>query len=83
MENKILSFDDVFQVDEKNYSKFIQLFDKKMASLSLKSLKESDFNIEIDSISFNIEENNTTNHYKQSIETLRPYFKNKKQFKKQ
>ncbi|MFA6807315.1 MAG: hypothetical protein WCR29_07845, partial [Bacteroidales bacterium] len=83
IKNKMLGFDDIFNVNEFNYSQFVQLFDKKMSSLELKSLKQVDFNIETDSISFNIQENNTINRYKQSIENLRPYFKNNKQFTKE
>lgn len=83
IKNKLLGFDDIFNVNESNYSQFVQLFDKNMSSLELKSLKQVDFNIETDSISFNIQENNTINRYKQSIENLRPYFNNNKQFTKE
>ena len=83
LENKELSFDDIFQVNEENYNEFIQLFDKKMSSIGLQGLKQIDFNIEMDSIAFYVQEEKTFNHYKQSIETLRPYFKNKKQFLKE
>ena len=54
-----------------------------MSSIGLQNLKQIDFNIEMDSIAFNLQEEKTFNHYKQSIETLRPYFKNKKQFLKE
>lgn len=83
IKNKMLGFDDIFNVNESNYSQFVQLFDKNISSLELKSLKQVDFNIETDSISFNIQGNNTINRYKQSIENLRPYFKNNKQFTKE
>jgi len=83
IKNKLLGFDDIFNVNESNYSQFVQLFDKNISSLELKSLKQVDFNIETDSISFNIQGNNTINRYKQSIENLRPYFNNNKQFTKE
>jgi len=83
LKNKMLFFDDIFQVDKTNFSQFSKLFDKKMSSIELQSLKELDFNIETDSISFNVQDHKTTNRYKQSIENLRPYFKNKKQFLKE
>lgn len=87
-EEEMLDFDDVFSVDKSNFTDFISLFPKDIPIKTLENLKQTDFNIEIDSISFNANLSSPENYYiqkqfKQSIETLRPYFKNKKQFAKE
>lgn len=87
-ENKPFGFDNIFSVKESNLSDFLALFNKSMSSLNLQTLKTTDFNIETDSISFNVKQTSPINHYtqkqyKQSIEKLRPFFINKKQFSKE
>lgn len=82
---KGLGFNDIFSVDKSNLSDFLALFNKDMRIKNIEELKKLDFNIEIDSISFNIEQTKQTNYFKhkqfkQSIETLRPYLKGKELF---
>jgi len=84
---KILGFDDIFSVNQSNLSAFLSLFSKDMEKFSLNELKQTDFNIETDSISFNVKQNKPINYsihkqYKQSIEALEPYLKDKELFKK-
>ncbi|MDR0971688.1 MAG: hypothetical protein LBM25_04830 [Bacteroidales bacterium] len=81
----ILSFDDIFALDSNNFDSFIKKFDKKMNISSLKELKATDFNIEDDSIAFNVVQNKITNsfiqkQFKQSIDVLREYFVDKNYF---
>lgn len=80
-----LGFEDIFSVDKSNLSGFLALFNKDMAITSIEELKKIDFNIEVDSISFNVKQTKPTNcfiqkQFKQSIETLRPYLKDKEIF---
>lgn len=83
MENMFFGFDDIFQVNQANYLEFIELLGINPSQLNLSGLRGSDFNIEADSISFNIHVNNSFIRYKQSIEELRPYFKDKDRFSKE
>ena len=82
---KELGFNDIFSVDKSNLSGFLALFSKDMVIKNIEELKTLDFNIETDSISFNIKQTKPTNYFthkqfKQSIETLRPYLKSKELF---
>ncbi len=84
-EEEKLGFNDIFLVEDSNFSSFIALFPKDISIKSIEQLKKTDFNIETDSISFNVNQDKADNQFKkkqfkQSIETLRPYFKNKNQF---
>ncbi len=86
-EDVVLGFDDIFLVRDSNFSSFISLFPKDISIKNIEQLKKTDFNIETDSISFNVNQDKAENQFikkqfRQSIETLRPYFKNKNQFKK-
>lgn len=77
-QNKDLSFDDVFSVNESNLKEFLALIDNK--TIKLNDLKKNDFNIEQDSISFNIKQSQPINkniqkRYKQSIDKLKPFIK--------
>ena len=59
----------------------------EISEFSLNELKQTDFNIETDSISFNVKQNKPINYsihkqYKQSIEALEPYLKDKELFRK-
>lgn len=86
-ENKALGFDNIFSVTESNLSDFLALFSKEMSSLNLQELKTTDFNLETDTICFNVKQSSPKNfytqkQYKQSIDNLRPFLKNKKQFTK-
>lgn len=83
---KILGFDDIFLVSQANLSDFLSLFSKDMEKFTLSELKQTDFNIETDSIAFNVKQDKPINHsiyqrYKQSIERLEPYLKDKELFK--
>ncbi|MBP1630894.1 MAG: hypothetical protein H6Q15_1787 [Bacteroidetes bacterium] len=76
--NKNLSFDDVFSITESNLKAFLTLIEHRTIKLS--ELKRSDFNIEQDSISFNIIQSQPINkniqkRYKQSIDKLKPFIK--------
>ena len=82
---KQLGFEDIFSVDKSNLSDFLALFNKDMAITNIEELKKIDFNIEIDSISFNVKQTKPTNcfiqkQFKQSIAKLRPYLKDKELF---
>ncbi|MDD2530221.1 MAG: hypothetical protein PHN41_03230 [Bacteroidales bacterium] len=84
-EEAILGFDDIFSIGDTNFKSFISLFPNEMSIKSLADLKKTDFNIETDSIAFNVNKNKADNQilknqFKQSIEVLRPFFKNKNQF---
>ncbi|MBP1644591.1 MAG: hypothetical protein H6Q16_166 [Bacteroidetes bacterium] len=84
-EDQVLGFDDIFLVKDSNFSSFIALLQKDISIKTIEQLKKTDFNIETDSISFNVNQDKTENQFikkqfRQSIETLRPYFKNKNQF---
>lgn len=86
-EDIVLGFDDIFLVKDSNFSSFISLLPKDISIKNIEQLKNIDFNIETDSISFNVNQDKADNQFikkqfRQSIETLRPYFKNKNQFKK-
>lgn len=76
--NKNLSFDDVFSITESNLKAFLTLIEHR--TIKLNDLKRSDFNIEKDSISFNIIQSQPINkniqkRYKQSIDKLKPFIK--------
>lgn len=86
-EDEVLGFDDIFTVGDSNFNSFISLFPKEIAINTVDQLKKTDFNVETDSISFNVNQNNKESQFlkrqfRQSIENLRPYFKNKNQFVK-
>lgn len=78
-QGKKLDFDDIFSVNENNLSSFLALY-PQMKGYSLSKLKNTDFNIEMDSISFNLslpkpDKNCMQKRIKQSKTNLRPFIK--------
>lgn len=86
MTKKPLAFDDIFAVREDNLAAFTSLV-PQMKGYTLKKLKSTDFNIEMDSIAFNItlpqpKNNCLQQRVKQSKEKLKPFIHTTTIFKK-
>jgi hypothetical protein len=86
MEQKPFGFNDIFSVNEQNLSAFLALF-PQMKGYDLAKLKSTDFNIEMDSIAFNItlpkaKNNCLQQRIKQSKAKLKPFICTTKIFKK-